>query len=86
MSKTNWRVSYTDRDGKKGEVVIESTEKPLNEQAAILIRKHLLGDDFMLIDTPRGHVEPTVLLLQHYGYEITTIEEVPDPSPLQPSI
>lgn len=75
MPQKKWNVSYTGRDNKTGETIIEWSEEPSKERAAICIRKHLLGDSFLLVDSPRGHPEPTVLLLQSYGFEITSIKE-----------
>jgi len=50
--------------------------EPTREQAAIQIRENLLGENYLLVDTPRGHSEPTIFLLRSYGFEITALEEV----------
>lgn len=80
MSLKKWNVSYTGRNNKHGETIIEWPEEPSKEETAIHIRRHLLGDNFLLVDTPRNHPEPTVFLLRSYGFEIVTIEEVSDQS------
>lgn len=76
MSLQQWRVSYKNREGNLGNTVIEWPGEPSIEHAAIRIREHLLGENYLLVDTPRGHPEPTVFLLQSYGFRITSIEEV----------
>ncbi len=75
MSSSNWIVNYSHRDGKVGSVEIEWPGKPSPEDAAIRIREHLLGTNYLLVDTPRGHSEPTLYLLKSYGFEITQIDE-----------
>ncbi|WP_143707389.1 hypothetical protein [Uliginosibacterium sp. TH139] len=76
MPHQQWRVSYKDREGNLGSTIIEWPGEPSIEHAAIRIRERLLGDNYLLVDTPRGHSEPTVFLLQSYGYQITGIEEI----------
>lgn len=71
-----WLVSYTDRDGKAGSTPVEYPVEPSMEDAAIRVREHLLGKNFLLVDTPRGEKEPTVFLLKSYGFTITKIEQV----------
>ena len=75
MSQHQWKISYQNREGQLGNVTIKWPGEPSREQAAIQIREHLLGENFLLVDTPRGHREPTVFLLKSYGFEITKIEE-----------
>jgi hypothetical protein len=74
METKHWTVNWTHRDGKKGSTVIEWPSEPNRETAAIRIREPLLGKDYFLVDTPRGHTEPTVLLMEHYGYTIDSVE------------
>lgn len=76
MNTEHWTVIWTHRDGKKGSTVIEWPSKPNRETAAILIREPLLGKHYLLVDTPRGHSEPTVYFMEHYGYTIDSIEPV----------
>lgn len=76
MTQQQWRVSYKNREGNLGSAIIEWPSEPSREHAAIRIREHLLGENYLLVDTPRGHSEPTVFLLQTYGFQITDIEEV----------
>ncbi len=78
MQRNGWVIGYTSRSGGVGKIFIEWPEEPSKERAAICIRERLLGKDMPLIDVPIGHSEPTVLLLQAYGYEIVSIEEQPD--------
>ncbi|WP_143133201.1 hypothetical protein [Pseudoduganella namucuonensis] len=76
MTAKYWRVQWTHRDGRTGITEIEWPNVPSKEDAAIRVRTHLLGENFLLIDMPRGQPEPSVYLLHHYGYEIGTIEPV----------
>ena len=76
MSLQQWRVSYKSREGNLENTIIEWPGKPSIENAAVRIREHLLGESYLLVDTPRDHPEPTVFLLQSYGFQITSIEEV----------
>lgn len=76
MSLQQWRVNYKNREGNIGNTIIEWSGEPSTEYAAICIREHLLGKNYLLPDTPRGHPNPTVFLLQCYGFQITSIEEV----------
>ena len=76
MSQYQWKVTYQDKEGRIDTVSIEWPERPTREQVAIRIREHLLGEDYLLVDTPLGHEEPTVLLLYSYGFEIKNIEEI----------
>jgi hypothetical protein len=48
------------------------------EDAAIRIRGHLLGENYLLVDMPRGTYGPMVFLLRSYGFEIVNIEEAQD--------
>lgn len=75
MSRQQWRVSYKSRDGNQGAIIIEWPGKPSTEHVAIRIRENLLGGEYLLVNTPRGHPEPTVFLLQTYGFQITGVEE-----------
>lgn len=76
MFQQQWKISYKNREGIIGDTIIEWLGEPSREHAAIRIREHLLGENYLLVDTPLGHSEPTVFLLQSYGFEITGIEEV----------
>ena len=76
MKTKNWTVHWTHRDGKKGSTVIEWPSEPNRETAAICIRDKLLGKEYLLVDAPRGHTEPTILLMEHHGYAIGSIEPV----------
>lgn len=75
MSVRYWLVTYTDRKEKIGTVIIEWPSIPTREHVAIRIREHLLGENYLLVDTPRSHPEPTIFLLQSYGFHITNVEE-----------
>lgn len=75
MSQSTWIISHKNREGQAGAVNISWPGRPTPEDAAIRIREHLLGTNYLLVDTPRGHNEPTVYLLNSYGFEITRIEE-----------
>lgn len=73
-SKT-WAIHYTAPQDKGGTLLIERDYEPSRSEAAISLRDYLLGDNFLLVDTPRGHPEPTVFLLNSYGYDLVKIEE-----------
>lgn len=74
MDARHWTVHWTYRDGKNGSTVIQWPSKPSRDIAAGRIREALLGTEYLLVDTPRGHSEPTVYLMEHYGYTIGAIE------------
>ncbi|WP_152523721.1 hypothetical protein [Stutzerimonas stutzeri] len=76
MSQQQWRVSYKNREGNLENTIIKWSGEPSREHAAIRIREYLLGENYLLVDTPRGHSEPTVFLLESYGFQITGIEKV----------
>jgi hypothetical protein len=76
MIAKHWTVNYSRKDGSVGSIVIEWPSEPSKETAAIRIREHLLGKSYLLVDTPRGHNEPTLFLLRSYGFEINKIDEL----------
>ena len=77
MTAKYWRVQWTHIDGRSGFTEIEWPHAPSKEDAAIRVRPHLLGENFLLVDMPRGHNESAAIyLLRHYGYEIGAIEAV----------
>lgn len=76
MSAQQWLVTYKNRQKETGSVIIDWPEILTAEYAAIRIREYLLGQNYVLVDTPRGHPEPTVFLLKYYGYQIVSIEKV----------
>lgn len=78
MPQQQWKVSYKNREGAAGDVTIRWPGEPTREQAAVQIRPRLLGENFLLVDIPRGHSEPTIFLLKSYGFEITGMEAVED--------
>ena len=78
MSERTWIVSYKNKKDEVGTVNIGWPGVPTMEDAAIRIRKNLLGENYLLVDMPRGTNEPTVFLLKSYGFEIVSIEEVKD--------
>ena len=76
METKHWTVNWTHRDGKTDSNIIEWPSEPNRETAAIRIREPLLGKDYLLVDAPHGHTEPTVLLMEYHGYTIGSIEPV----------
>ncbi|WP_417070448.1 hypothetical protein [Niveibacterium terrae] len=76
MGTQHWIVNWTHRDGKNGRTAIEWPGEPSRETAAARIREALLGKDYLLVNTPRGHSEPTVFLMEHYGYIIGAIDPI----------
>jgi len=73
MNTKHWAVHWKYRDGTSGSTVIEWPSEPSRDIAASRVREPLLGKDFLLVDTPRGHPEPSVYFMRHYGYEIGNI-------------
>ena len=72
---TVWKITYTTREGgEKTTDFVWRDEKPSENDVAIGIRERLIGKDFLMVDMPRGEQNPTVKLLEHYGYKIVGIE------------
>jgi hypothetical protein len=75
MSEKPWTVTYRNREGETNSATVFCSEKPSPDKAALLIRERLLGENFLLVDMPRDVKEPTLFLLNSYGYQIVGIEE-----------
>lgn len=76
MSTQQWLVTYKNQQEETESVIIDWSGALTTEYAAIRIREYLLGQNYLLVDTPRGHPEPTVFLLQSYGYQIVGMKKI----------
>jgi len=72
----DWKVVVKNKEGAVNEYVVRGGEEMDNQDAAVAVQHKVLGENFLLVNTPRGEKEPTVFLLKHYGYTIESIEEI----------